>query len=409
MKMNFFEQVKGYSELYIFGAGKYAKTLVEYFMYTHNEGMISALVVSDIRNNPLLICGIPVIDIKSVNNDKSTSIIVIALQEKYHDEITTILMNFGFCNIINTQDAFIKEIEELNYQLISSYEDRDVLKRYIEPYTKTLVEICQKKGLTRDEIIRILIERIKVMKQRVHMSRLVVVLGTKCSLKCRECNNLIPHFKPQKDFDIDKIIMTLERLLELSDSILRCELVGGEPFLAKGLPKILDYVIEQSKIEIVEITTNGTMIPQQNLIEKLRNKKVVVRISDYGKYVNKDNIIKTCELHNINYQILETQKWISPGGIEKRNRDTLGLKEQYSKCTSGQLCKTLYEDKLFSCARSASLFNLGYMKEHEYIDMAKTITEEELIKFLTINYSIACDYCDISSKGQKFIEPAEQI
>lgn len=243
------------------------------------------------------------------------------------------------------------------------------------------------------------------------LSRIVMVMGTKCSLRCKDCNNLMPLFSPQSCLSANEIIQPLDNLLTKAEVLLTCELIGGEPFLQDSLEECLKYVISHDKIMNIEITTNGTIVPKnENIINLLRNEKVIVRISDYGELVDKNKIVSFLNTNNIRYEILKgTRTWVSPGGTEKRNRTINELTSQWIKCAAGYNCKTIYKGKLFSCARAASLFELNFMKEHEYIDLNSDFDIECIKKFFTQNYSIACDYCNISSREAKRVKAACQL
>ena len=67
----------------------------------------------------------------------------------------------------------------------------------------------------------------------------------------------------------------------------------------------MDYAIGNEIIKSVEVTTNGTILPNEKQISLLKNKKVLVRISDYGVLVDKNKLIQCCENHGIKYMVLE--------------------------------------------------------------------------------------------------------
>ena len=159
----------------------------------------------------------------------------------------------------------------------------------------------------------------------------------------------------------------------------------------------------------IEITTNGTILPKEDLIPYLQNNKAVIRISDYGELVNKDKLIGFCEANKIRYEVLGIEAWVSPGGIEKRGRAIEELKKLYDRCYSAYYCKTLYDGKLFPCARAASLYALGAMKEQDYVEINAETKTEELLTFITRDYAEACDYCDKETDNKKYVEPAEQM
>ena len=285
-------------------------------------------------------------------------------------------------------------------------------RRYINPYINVLEEQYVNSNMNKSEIKRkiyLAIEEMCDNENELYMSRLVIVLGTKCSLRCRDCSNLIPYFQKPCDLNSEKIINSIERISRSTKQILRCELIGGEPLMANNFLEILEYLLSIESIKSIEVTTNGTIVPKNELtINILQNPKVYIRISNYGDLVNNNNFINFLIINNIRYEVLELDTWILPGNMNKRNKNKNTLRKEYARCTSGYLCKTLFEDKLFACARAASLYALGVLPV-EYISIDDKCTTEELKKFILRDFSVACDYCDVANNNPKEIEPAIQL
>ena len=188
------------------------------------------------------------------------------------------------------------------------------------------------------------------------------------------------------------------------------ELIGGEPFAARNLKEVLDFLIKEEKVLCIEITTNATIFPHQELVSSLRNEKVLIKISDYSMIVNQERFVECMENNQIHYKKLIFENWIATGGIEKRNRESSELIKQYYNCNSGYLCKTLWENKLYPCARAASLAELGIYKECPYIDVSNDEKlRERLIHFFMVPTCGPCDYCNIALEEVEFVEPAVQI
>ena len=241
------------------------------------------------------------------------------------------------------------------------------------------------------------------------MSRMIVVLSTKCSLRCRDCNNLIPLFNSKSDLNTDKIISSLKNILNVIDSIYRLELIGGEPFLASNLEDVLQFVLRQEKIVTVEMTTNGTIIPKESLIPLLQNEKVKICISDYNDIVDCKNIIEFCKKHDLRYQVLHIKQWINSGGIMKRFRSIEQLKHQYLSCQSSYFCKTLFEDKLFQCARASSLYAINVCNDiNGYLKVDSSLSKERLFNFILGDNNPACDYCNTATSEGFQVVPAIQ-
>lgn len=243
-------------------------------------------------------------------------------------------------------------------------------------------------------------------KNQLVIPYLPVYLTTRCTLCCEKCNNLMPYFKNRNyDFDVSKIMSSITRILACVQELTFCELVGGEPFLYKDLDEILDFVGQQKKIRQIVIVTNGTIMPSEQILEKLKKYNVLVRISDYGMFEKMAKLVIALEAHDINVRVLQDMKWNDPGGIEKRGRSENERKFQYNKCIFSLRCKYLTEDKLFTCARIASLYLLEkYNGGNDILAIDDLLTEEKLRNFYLHDTGDGCDYCDLCS-----IDSGEEI
>lgn len=414
--MDLMAELSQYKKVFVYGAGAAGKVAVRKIVLFHPDIQLECVVVNSYINNPYHICGKAVVSIdklrERLSHDLSECAILIAVMGDCQKEIRKTLMQFGFNNIYHmTEQMRIDwwEYEREHDGWNSSY--GMYYKRYMEPCLTRAQTICD--DFRFDNIkIRQCVEQLCTKlsnSDNLIMTRLVVVLGTKCSLRCKECNNLMPHFSPQSDLDPVCILNSLKIILEKTELLLCCELIGGEPFLSKNLKRILQFLIESNNIGQIEITTNGKTMPDDAVIPLLKNKKVKVHISDYGSLVDKEKIVELLKANTIYYQIPEIESWISSGGVEKRFRTRMQLKKCYGACGSGYYCKTLYEDKIFACARAASLYALNYMKEDEYVLVDENFTAKELKDFILKDYSEACDYCDMYSENAKRIKVAEQL
>lgn len=240
--------------------------------------------------------------------------------------------------------------------------------------------------------------------------RLVVVLTSKCTLRCKECDNLMRHFRQPGELNVDVILESLKKIINAVDILPCCELIGGEPFLSNNLAAVLHFLLNQNKVAKIQITTNGTILPQTETLPMLKNKKICVRISDYGNVINQSRFINYMRENEIDLKILPQEQWIANGETENRGRNDGSLIQQYNKCLAGKVCKTLWEDKLFVCARAASLTALGCMGDEQALRVgASTDLREEIVDFLCGSKAKACGYCDIGSGMERMVQPAEQI
>ncbi len=241
----------------------------------------------------------------------------------------------------------------------------------------------------------------------------VAVVTTKCSLKCKNCNNLMPCYQHPYDVPAEEVIRDLNRLLLGVDLIVKLSLIGGEPFLYPDLIRVLDAVADNPKVMYVSLTTNGTILPKEDLIQKLRNPKVIVQISDYGVKTQKiPELIRILEENGIKYVPDKVKVWVSPGGTENRGKSREQLSKEYLSCFSSKYCRTLLRGKFYLCARGAHLYDLGYMKEtHDLYDIRKKQSRRDfrrtLRDYMLSDYAEACNYCDHAKKIT--VKPGEQV
>ncbi len=157
-------------------------------------------------------------------------------------------------------------------------------------------------------------------KNAFFVSRIAVSVTNGCSLRCRDCNNLMPYCKEKFTIDVKEQINDLKKLLFYVDGIINVEVIGGGSFVYNQPPELLLYLLGESKVKCVEITSNGTILPSTNILNLLKNSKVCILLSDYGK-VNGKCVEKTYQYlkkNGIGVQNLRNREWIQGGGIERR-------------------------------------------------------------------------------------------
>lgn len=151
---------------------------------------------------------------------------------------------------------------------------------------------------------------------------LVVITGTACSLKCRDCGNFVPYAPPNtKRYPLKDIKTGIAKILKAVDELTLLQIQGGEPFLYSELDALLAYVVAQKKIRRIEVATNGVTTPNDNTLPYLQHPKVTVRVSDY-RTVTKgktDTLVQHLIKHNIKHWVYEfaynTTKWFDMNGI----------------------------------------------------------------------------------------------
>lgn len=254
----------------------------------------------------------------------------------------------------------------------------------------------------------------------LHLDYFEVVVTTRCSLRCKNCANLMQYYHKPEHVEWDVIERSVKRLLECIDKVERVGILGGEPLLYPELPKVIDLLEASPKVRAIRVVTNGTLIPKnEEVLRALANSKVVVQLNNYlNAYAGvADELAKVFDSRKIKYRLLKKDgsEWVDYGNLDCRNRKAEELKEQFKNC--GIDCRSLYNGKLFYCPRSGHGMDLGLLRENpaDYVDIIGSDLptdemREKLYRLLFERQFIeACNHCDKGTSYCKPIPAAEQV
>lgn len=285
-------------------------------------------------------------------------------------------------------------------------------ERIIDPCIRMYENILWEKGVTEDELkINVEKEREWLGKEEVFaIPRISIIVTTRCSLNCVGCSQLIPCYKEPYDINLEDIIRCMDLILKAVDRCYSVDILGGEPFLVKEINKLLGWLKQQKKILQISFTTNGTVVLDKEIIKCLCDEKVMVRISDYGLIKQQSRFLSVLEDGGVHVVFESGMKWVDAGNGSPRNRSPEELKRLYRKCNSGKACKTLLNGKIYHCSRCANLYDL----RKAFLEKSRDVFEiegngdvytirERLKRFFLIDYSNACDNCDLAIDEKNYI------
>lgn len=244
----------------------------------------------------------------------------------------------------------------------------------------------------------------QVLLRRFEMPYLEVFVTTHCNLKCKNCSNLIPTLSDKHHIDFTSIKNSVEALLSKIDCLYRLKIHGGEAFLHPQLCDLIDYFDKQDKIKSLRITTNGTLIPSDDILCRIAESKAVVQISDYASIQSKVNeLIDKFKQYGVRYVYLKDQEWVDMGDCQIRDIS------RYDECTVKR-CTSLYDGKIYVCSRAAIMTQKGYVLD-EGIDV--NLAKKELRRKIKMLYcgklSEACRYCDGDTYFSHIVIAGEQV
>lgn len=252
----------------------------------------------------------------------------------------------------------------------------------------------------------------KIRKYERIIPRVVVSVGNYCTLRCKECTQLVPYVKKRYYDDCMQIVRNVDNLLSNVDFLICVDIIGGEPFLYKELPKLVNELLKK-KVGFIEITTNGTVLPSTEMLDSFAHERVRVNISDYGSLAkNRGKVVDLLEMHGIIYRVLPMNEWYEVGNDRVGEKRGLARgKYQYYHCWDNVQCRTITKGRLWICGRASGLDDCGIgTNSEDYISLEGDISWEQIETFFyDKDTSNACRYCGAYSYDfMKLIPVAEQ-
>ena len=259
---------------------------------------------------------------------------------------------------------------------------------------------------------------------KVSIPQIEFTLTTKCTLNCKHCTNYIPRLTKNENVNIsfDEFKIYLDNLTSAVDKIHNLLLIGGEPLLVKDLDKYLEYAAENKKVKNIYITTNGTLLMSDSLLNAVKkyHKKVTIWLSNYSA---NEELAKVLKHEKLLAQIKSTgadlvyNKDLSWSYVsedfssKKRNRKENEL--YFEKCLHP--CLAVFDDKLFVCPRAGTFYLKGLYKfdNGECVSLRnkhKKELKKQIIDFYSRNYFGACDFCHyVEDHKKERVIPALQL
>lgn len=238
-----------------------------------------------------------------------------------------------------------------------------------------------------------------------------------CNLRCKNCTSLMPCYQQPKTFSYEDVLHDITTVLDgrLTHHIL---VEGGEPFLWKPLPKLLYTLCKLPNLLNIFPVTNGTVIPNDELLSALKHPKISVRISDYGALSKKDQLIPVLQNNHIKY-IVQLQKWFELCTFRQEPQRGKDLYETVTDCCKlgGNGAQYVIDGLLFRCPIQAHLHRLGIFKsdEKDYINLscADKCLQDRISDYVNVQNMPEivklCRHCNGRGYSSVEVPPAEQL
>lgn len=252
----------------------------------------------------------------------------------------------------------------------------------------------------------------KLHDGKIYLPTLDVIVTEKCTLRCRDCSNLMQYYEKPKSYPSYDLVKSLLRLHGLVERVGDLHILGGEPFLYPELTELLDGLEHaRDKIGRVKVLTNGTIVPKYRVLDALYANNVFVSISDYGKKSwQLAPLVRALDKAGIEYEVKKIAFWQKCGYVSLEAAEPEVLADRYAGCCAKDLL-TLHDGRLFLCPFASNAVKLGMIPhDGEYSLPVETCTREMLHEFLSVSgdKSGICAHCPGRGFGQDRVNPAIQ-
>ena len=365
------------SKLIIFGTGNYGAMALQ--SLEDKKRKVDYFCDNNKNNWGMIWKGYKIISLDELKEYPDSTVVIASLHFEYMKKQ---LDNIGISRIHDCSSLF----DELDLTKVKAFAHPDELKNMRDLY---MFAIHKKKNSLR-------------------IKTLDVVVTEKCSLNCLNCANLMQYYKKPKDCSTELLLNSLDRFMINIDELYEARVLGGEPFLYRNLPLVVKALSSYDNCFKIIIYTNGTIIPRD--MEYLKEKKVSVKISDYGNLSrNKKNLEDLLKKNQIPFISEKMDSWQDCGEIKYRKRSESQLKNTFGNCCVNDTL-TLLHGKLYRCPFVAHAENLKAIPIRENIDIKAENLRSKINKLYSYkDFTQACNYCNGRDFDVGKVKVAQQI
>lgn len=260
----------------------------------------------------------------------------------------------------------------------------------------------------------------------VYFTNISFLPSTACNLECKYCLNFNPYAKQFYVRPWEDLVRDVDLFFSCVDHIMLFHVSGGEPMLYKHTADLIEYIDRNygDRIDTLRTVTNGTIVPNDDILEKLSKCNVEITVDDYREAVPRfrerfDELICKLEEYNIRYYINKVDSWIdlAPERTDYSEWSEEQLENHRNRCN--QSWQELRAGRLYNCnyAAYATVAGIAGEQDLEEVYDLKQFTadkKKELVEFRlgysTKGYTNFCRKCrGFTPENSEKMEPAVQV
>lgn len=260
----------------------------------------------------------------------------------------------------------------------------------------------------------------------VYFTNISFLPSTACNLECKYCLNFNPYAKQFYVRPWEDLVRDVDLFFSCVDHIMLFHVSGGEPMLYKHTADLIEYIDRNygDRIDTLRTVTNGMIVPNDDILEKLSKCNVEITVDDYREAVPRfrerfDELICKLEEYNIRYYINKVDSWIdlAPERTDYSEWSEEQLENHRNRCN--QSWQELRAGRLYNCnyAAYATVAGIAGEQDLEEVYDLKQFTadkKKELVEFRlgysTKGYTNFCRKCrGFTPENSEKMEPAVQV
>lgn len=187
-------------------------------------------------------------------------------------------------------------------------------------------------------------------KDALVLKSLDVIVTDRCSLRCRDCANLMQYYDSPRHEDYTEQTASLDAVMEAADYVKELRVLGGEPFACPDMYRYIDHMEEHYRnFGSIVVYTNGTILPKGENLRCLRHENIFIRISNYGETSkNLRQVQALFDKEHILYEVNTYLGWQDCAQFMDYRYTEEELEKMFAKCCAWD-CYSLKRGKLFGC------------------------------------------------------------
>ena len=262
------------------------------------------------------------------------------------------------------------------------------------------------------------------------LRNITVLVTSRCNLKCKHCATYSSQHPHPYHYELETLKKSVSRYFEsMSIPIGLVTISGGEPLLHPQIAEFIEFISQYGpRVRMIEIITNGNIVPNDKLIAALKkSEKFNLLIDDYGDKLS-PNIKKMTEKLDAsdiayrvrNYTSVDTwcDGWIDVSDFTPKNRRENEIEDIFNRCAFNNIYKNidfLINGRVHMCYVIKEALPMVEELEEESVDLlddslSPSDIEERIFDLRKRKYVMGCINCNgYLIEGGIRRMPAEQM